>query len=255
MAILAELRASAKALGIPAPEIRGASSEELQALIMDRINGKSTKTKAPARKATTKTTRKPVTRKTTTKPRTSAKSKPAAKSTVGKAKRSTSGTGNGNGSGRHTLTDVDYTVTEGWNARPDSPPDLIVRALRRYNGNREKVFANLVPKIGTFVGAKDSQGRKRSKDNAEAMLKYRISRTAWDFAMKTGQHEKSTDRVEYGTGGGATKKPVRKATGGSRTATKAKTAPRATKKPATRQSATRKPAARKPVAKKKTARR
>ena len=33
------------------------------------------------------------------------------------------------------------------------------------------------------------------------MLRYRISRTAFDFAVRTGQHEPSDNRVEYGTGG------------------------------------------------------
>jgi len=252
---LGQLRQSAKALGIPVGDIRGASSEELQALITEHLNGGSTKTKAPARKTRTaparKTTaaRKTATRKTAA----SAKSKPAAKSTMGKAKRSTSGTGNG--SGRHLLVDVDYNQTENWNAREGSAPDLIVKALRRFKGNRAKVFDALVPKIGTFVNPKDSQGRKRSKENAEEMLRYRISRTAWDFAMKTGQHEKSTDRIEYGSN--AASKPARKATGGSRTATKAKATPRATRKTATRQKAAQRPArktvAKKtPVAKKKT---
>jgi hypothetical protein len=249
---LGQLRQSAKALGISAPAIRGLGSEELSALIAEHLNGGGTKAPArktrtaPARKTATKTAaRKPAARK----PAASAKSKPAAKSTTGKAKRSTSGTGNGNGSGRHLLVDVDYNQTDGWNAREGSAPDLIVKSLRRFKGNRAKVFDALVPKIGTFVNPKDSQGRKRSKDNAEEMLRYRISRTAWDFAMKTGQHEKSTDRIEYGSNAG-TKKPARKATGGSRTAAKAKATPRATRKPATRQTAARKPAARKTVAKK-----
>jgi len=246
---LGQLRQFAKSLDIPVGDIRGASSEELQALISEKLNGGGTK--APARKTRTAPARKTtVARKTAA----SAKSKPAAKSTTGKAKRSTSGTGNG--SGRHLLVDVDYNQTENWNAREGSAPDLIVKALRRFKGNRAKVFDALVPKIGTFVNPKDSQGRKRSKENAEEMLRYRISRTAWDFAMKTGQHEKSTDRVEYGSN--ATQKTARKATGSSRTSTKTRTAPRATRKTATRQKAAQRPAARKtatkksPVAKKKT---
>ena len=256
---LGQLRLSAKALGIPAPAIRGLGSEELSALIAEKLNGGGSTTKAPARKTRTAPARKTtVARKTAA----SAKSKPAAKSTTGKAKRSTSGTGNG--SGRHLLVDVDYNQTENWNAREGSAPDLIVKALRRFKGNRAKVFDALVPKIGTFVNPKDSQGRKRSKENAEEMLRYRISRTAWDFAMKTGQHEKSTDRVEYGSNAASkparrqTNPSARKATGSPRTATKTRTAPRATRKTATRQKAAQRPAARKtatkksPVAKKKT---
>lgn len=255
---LGQLRSIAKSLDIPVGDIRGASSEELQALITKQLNGASTKAPAtrkapakrtPARKTATKTVaRKPA----RTAAKTPVKSKPAAKSTTrGKAQRSTSVTGNG---GRHLLIDVDYNQTDGWNARPDTAPDLIVRALRKFNGNRGKVFTNLLPKIGTFVGKTDAQGRKRTKDSAEAMLRYRISRTAWDFAMKTGQHQKSTDRAEYGTGGtgtGAATKPQ-----------KAKATPRATRKPAGAQKAAQRPARasktvakKRTVAKKKTARR
>jgi uncharacterized low-complexity protein len=33
------------------------------------------------------------------------------------------------------------------------------------------------------------------------MLRYRISRTLFDFAVQTGQHEVAKNRVQYGTGG------------------------------------------------------
>ena len=61
MAQIGELRASAKALGIPASDIRGASSEELQSLILDRVNGGSTK---PARKTVTRAANASTARKT-----------------------------------------------------------------------------------------------------------------------------------------------------------------------------------------------
>jgi hypothetical protein len=276
---MGQLRSSAKGLGIPSSAIRGATSaEELQALIMDYMNGTTTK---PTRKPTTKTR---TATKTATKPvrrgrppkaatTTAVKSKPAAKSTTtGKAKRSTA-----DDSGRKLLGAVDFSETDGWKAREGSPPDLIVKALRRFKGNREKVFTHLLPNIWEFVGRKMQDGTKRSQSSAETMLKYRISRTAWDFAMKTGQHEKSSNRVEYGTGGTGSSKP-RKAAGAARTTAKAKTGTTRAKTTARPQKAAQKPAeapkrrgrppgsknkpkvaatttAKKPVAKKKTARR
>jgi hypothetical protein len=207
MPTLGQLRQSAKGLGIPASDIRSATSaDELQALIVQFMNGGSTKTKttrkpaapkrtATARKAATKSVRRGRPPKAAT--RTAVKSKPAAKSaTTGKAKRSTA-----DESGRMMLGDVDFNVTDGWNAREGSPPDLIVKALRRFKGNRSKVFTHLLPNIWDFVGRKMQDSTKRSQASAETMLQYRISRTAWDFAMKTGQHEKSTNRAEYGTQG------------------------------------------------------
>ena len=82
------------------------------------------------------------------------------------------------------------------------------------------------------------------------MLAYRIARTAWDFALKTGQHEKAENRVEYGTGGtgAGVWKPAKKATAKARTATKA-----APKKAAKGRNS--RPAARKAAPKKTTTRR
>jgi hypothetical protein len=241
MPTLGQLRQSAKGLGIPASDIRSATSaDELQALIVQFMNGGSTKTKT-TRKPATKTrtaTKTPARRgrppKAATK--TAVKSKPAAKSaTTGKAKRSTA-----DESGREMLKDVDFNVTDGWNARVGSPPDLIVKSLRKYRGNRAKVFTALLPKIWDFVGRKMQDGSKRTQASAETMLQYRISRTAWDFAMKTGQHEKSTNRAEYGTQG-TYRKPG--ATGAARTTAKRSTTRKTTPQKAKPQKAAQKPAA------------
>jgi hypothetical protein len=102
-------------------------------------------------------------------------------------------------------------------------------------------------------------GSKRSLDSAHEMLKYRISRTAWDFAMKTGQHAAATNRAEYGEGQRKNKPkaaPARKATRKPAARTKPKTTPTPTRK----RTAAQKPvqrrtrAAAKPVAKKKVRR-
>ena len=103
--------------------------------------------------------------------------------------------------GRHIIGDVDFNETDGWNPRPGSAPDRIIKALKKKRGNREAAFKLLLPKVGDFVAAKKQDGKKRSKDEMEAMLRYRISRTLWDFAMRTGQHEASDERAEYGTAG------------------------------------------------------
>ena len=221
MASLGALRKQAKEAGIAAAVIRSASTaEELQSILDDHA--------APAAKRAVKKAhpvKKTAVKKTAAKKNTAkansksapAKSKPAAKksATTGKAKRTTAGT---NGyvpkGGRNLLDGVDFTNDEGWNARDGSAPDRIVKALRKAKGNRERVFEALKGEIWEFVGKKNAKGEKRTKSDAEAMLRYRIARTAWDFAMRTGQHEKASNRVEYGTGGtgqGVFKPKTRKA--------------------------------------------
>jgi hypothetical protein len=273
MPTIGQLRKSAKEMGIAPASIRGATSApELQALIMDFMtNGASTAKPArkPAKTTPARRGRPPKSTKSVP-----VKSKPAAKSTsTGKAKRSASANGNGD-AGRHMLTGIDYTVTDGWNPREGSPPDLIIRALRRFKGNRGKVFDHLLPNVKNFVGSKMADGTKRDKASTERMLAYRISRTAWDFAMRTGQHEKSENRAEYGASMGrkptkattptrkaakATTKTTRRPVGRPRTAAKPATRAATTRKPGRPQKAAQKPAARtttkRPVAKKKTTRR
>lgn len=277
MATIAALRKQVLALGFPKPFILKQSPTELQDLI-DQTNGASAKprkksaTKAAVRKAASapKKRGRPVGSKNKTKnvaqvthaisKSASAKSKPAAKSTQGKAKRSTAVSTQKKGKsdllvtrnytkkeveptdGRYTLDAIDYTVAEGWNPRVDSVPYLIQKALRRFRGNRQKVFEFLYDQgLWEFVGRNKQDGKRRTEAEGIAMLKYRIARTDWDFAMKTGQHEKSENRIEYGTGENATvraKKPTPK----KRTT--------AAKKPAARKATAKKAVTRKPVAKK-----
>lgn len=217
MATLGQLRGVAKTLGVTPSAIRSATSaEELQTLINEAMNGGSPA--KPARKSSA--AKRPV-RKSATPARAAKKSPankpvPAVKSPVGKAKRPAAVNGDED-AGRRLLAGIDYGYTEGWNPRDGSPPDVIVKSLRKHKGNRESVFKALVGNIAAFVGAKKQDGTKRTKQEREDMLRYRISRTAWDFAMKTGQHEKSDNRAEYGTVNPTVKKaparktPVRKA--------------------------------------------
>lgn len=213
MATIGQLRKKAKDLGISPASIRKAkTTEDLSALIMDSVmnGGSSTTAEVSRPKRTAKKT-------TESKPhrssaRSAVKAKPAAQSATGKAKRTPS---DDDDAGRNEIGNVDFNQTVGWNAREGSAPDMIIRALRKFKGNRAKVFEALRPHLWDYVGEKMRDGSKRSKASAEEMLRYRISRTAWDFAMKTGQHTASTNRIEYGTGGygnGAVEKKAAKKT-------------------------------------------
>lgn len=275
---IAQARKAARDAGVPMSAIRGLTSEEEIQSVIDKHTGKSTsrvaKKKTVAKKATatkTRTTRtasRTAARKTTAKAapkkttarnsrttRTAAKT--AAKTTARKttASKTTKRAVNSNGNGGRNLLDdsaIDWKVTEGWNPREGSAPDLILKALRKFRGNRERAFDALVGNLWDFVAKTDSKGRKRSKAEGEWQLRYRISRTAWDFAKRTGQHEPSTNRATYGEGGtgigvsggmpvqfrpddfdgkpvfkrakSTAKTTARKAAGGSKTAAKGKTA-------------------------------
>lgn len=233
MATMQALRTQAKEAGVPTQEIRSAeSAEELQGLIAGYISmgGKSDerRTKVVVKKKTGKrgTVRKATTRKatvakrgpgrpkgSTNKPKAVIKRGPGRpkgstnkpKATTRKAVKTAAKNGRVRNvqstEGRHILEGVNYSDTDGWNPREDSAPDVILRALRRFKGDREKAFNYLLPSVWDFVGRKMQNGSKRTKASAEAMLRYRIARTDWDFAMKTGQHEASENRVQYGTGG------------------------------------------------------
>lgn len=133
--------------------------------------------------------------------------------------------------GRFLIGTLDYSVTDGWNPRKGSPVERIFRSLKKHRGNTEKVFTDLKSDIWDFVGKKKRDGSKRDKASAEAMLKYRINRTRFQFATQTGQHETSPNRVEYGTGVYAQQRPQksRKASKTSGNKTGRKAAPRKAK--------------------------
>jgi len=192
-----------------------------------RPKGSTTRKATPTRKVTTRK----VTR-TTPKPQT----------------RKVQSGGNG---GRNLLDRIDYNKTKGWNPREGSAPDRIIKALKRYRGDRDKVFNFLLPSVWDFVGKVKRNGAKRTKAEAESMLSYRIARTEFDFAVQTGQHVKATNRAEYGTAGtgqGIFKRAKKKAASTKPAARrgrppKAKATP-ATRKPAARRTVRQKPASR-----------
>lgn len=236
MATLAELRSQAKKLGIAPSTVRSASTaRELREIIEDfEFENNGAKKKSTAKRAvkkavvkkaaatTPKRRGRPPGSKNKPKPvttrRTASKSAPA-KSTVsrgtGKAKRQTTASSNG---GRNMLTKVNYNKDAGWNPREGSAPDRIIKALKRFRGDRAKTFNFLKKDVWDFVGRRMRDGSKRKLRGeaygAEEMLRYRIARTDWDFAVRTGQHDPSEDRAEYGTGGTGEGiyKPAKKAT-------------------------------------------
>lgn len=211
MATLAALRKRAKDLGLSASDIRSASTtSELESLIADfsgNGNGSKAKAKAKAKKkAATATQRKSTAKRGSARKPQRSKSVPARSQKSGAAKRPTTATkrkataSTANG-GRNLLDGVNFSQTDGWNAREGSIPDQIVSLLRKFRGNRTKVFDTMVKSIGDFIPARKRDGSKRTKEERTEMLMYRINRTAWEFAKATGQHEPSGNRVEYGTGG------------------------------------------------------
>jgi hypothetical protein len=235
-----KLKKEAVAKGMPKDKARSATRADLTAFLAKPAR-KATpvkKASAPVKKAApvrkTAATKAPVRKPAAKKPVT-AKAPVARKATKRPATKPTNGD-----AGRNMIESLDYTITDNWNPRAGSAVEVIFKALKKYKGNVDKVFDALVPNISDFVGAKKQDGTKRTKQDRENMLRYRISRTKFDFAIKTEQHEIATERVEYGTGAYATtrakNKPVKRTT--------KPTAKRVAAKPAARRPATKKVAAR-----------
>ena len=200
MAGMQALRKQAKAAGVPSSEIRSAeSSAELRSLIKSAGKNGSGKTRVVKKSSAVK--------KGSAKRGRPKGSKNKASASKGKAStRKASGRKattrkSASTDGRHTLDGVNFSDTDGWNPRDGYVPDVIVKALRKARGNRSKVFTALKGRLDKLVPKKTREGRSRTKSEREDYLRYLISRNAWAFAIATGQHEQSTNRVEYGTGG------------------------------------------------------
>jgi hypothetical protein len=181
---------------------------------------KTTTAKAPAKQA-------PVAKKATA----TRKATPAAKksTTTGKAKRSPATSD----AGRHMIGSLNFSDTEGWNPREGSPVNDIFKALKKCRGDVDKATALLMPNAKEFVSLKKADGTRRTKAEIGKLLRYRVNRTKFEFARRTGQHESSANRVQYGTGDYASaSKPKRKAP--------ARKAPAAKAKPNTRKAPARK---------------
>ena len=210
---LIKLKKEAIKLGMDKSTARGANRSTLQNFIDGagkapaKKKGSTTTTAAKMKASTSSTTRKkaaPAAKKSAS----TGKAKRAAVKPKAKARRNSSNDG-----GRNMIGSLDFTVEDGWNPRANSPVAVIFKAIKKTKGNVDKAFDILAPNVRDFVSTKKADGTKRTKDEMHKMLRYRINRTIWQFAMQTGQHEASTNRVEYGTGDYAskTRKPARKA--------------------------------------------
>jgi hypothetical protein len=196
MATLQTLRRKAISAGMPTSKARKASQRELSDYLANGKPRKSTAVKAVKKAKAVKA---------------SAKRVPAAKSRKGKAKRPAISRAKTNGkSGRNIIEGIDFSITDGWNPRPGSKPDQIIKALKKARGNRQKAFDALEPNVWDFVSKTKRNGQKNKREDAEQILMYRIHRTLYDFAKATGQHTSSTNRIVYGTGPNASKQTQRK---------------------------------------------
>lgn len=250
-----ELRAQAKRLDIPG--YRQLSVEELKTAIRKAEGGgtksakratttdngkataKATPTKGAAKKTATKGTAK--TAKTTER-----KSAPAKSSQKGTAKRRAAGSGTkvtatvtkptpkakaqaksapkaqANGqAGRVAIvnSDIDWKAESNVGASGGNR-ETIMKALRRFKGNVTKVFEHLEDQAQVMY-PKTVENRKRSKADAQSLLRWHISRVKFDFVKDTGQHEgvvRANGAAKAAPKPKATRKAASKATGGSKKA-------------------------------------
>ena len=183
------LKKKAVAAGMPKAEAMKASRSTLEDFLSSS-NGKKKGT-SKKKKGTTRTTTTAVKKKK----RNTTTTKPAAKKT-----RTRRAPAKGDGDGRHMIGSLDFTNTEDWNPRADSPVAAIFKALKKRKGDVDKTTDDLLPNAKDYVSTSKADGTRRTKAEIRNLLRYRVNRTKWEFARRTGQHEPSQERVEYGTG-------------------------------------------------------
>jgi hypothetical protein len=186
---IVKLRKEAIKAGMDASEARTSTRKALEDFISNgnepkRVVKKKAKAEVEAKPA--RKTRKPA---------------PADKSDKGKAKRRAAAA-DAETPGRLEISKINYADDENWNPRVGSVTEKIFRALKRHKDNVEKTLDFLADDYANLTPSKRANGEKLTKAERMQILKYRINRTRFDFAVKTGQHEPSKNRVEYGTGNG-----------------------------------------------------
>lgn len=229
-----KLKKRAVELGMSKDDAKKATRPELESFIATAsvedkpeakksVKKKLTK-KAQARKSSKSSentkSKKSSSKKSTTK-KSGTKSAPAeSRKNSGKAKRPASQKSGSNDTGRAAIEGLDWTATsDEWNPKVGGPVERLFKALKKAKGDIDKAFDATVGDLYDFVGKKKRDGSKRTKGEAEAMLRYRLNRTKFEFARRTGQHKSATNRAEYGTGDYATtrkKKAPRKQSSESR---------------------------------------
>ena len=245
-----QLRAKAKKLGIDG--YKAMSQDELRAAIK-RAEGKSGSSgKTAAKKSSTNGTarksasgRKSAAAKVTTPKKSAPKKSSAPKSSTRKptakkapaapAKRPSSG-----GAGRVGIDNasIDWTA-ESNVGKSGGNREVIMKSLRKFKGNVDKVFAALSDNAQKMY-PKTEDGKKRTKAEAQTLLRWHISRVKFDFVKDTGQHQGAT-RAKASSA----PKSGGKSSGGKKAG--------AARKPAQKPAQGRKSGARKPAAKKSAA--
>jgi len=225
-----KMKKRAVELGMSKADAKKASRKELEAFLRDAENGGGSKSagKSVVKKAVAKkkgTAAKKSARKQTERKQTARKASGTSRPKAAKA----SSNGNGDlGRAGIAVSELDWNAeSDDWNPRAGGPVERLFKALKKARGNVDKAFDALSGDVWDFVGRKKRDGSKRSKPEAENMLRYRLNRTLWEFATRTGQHERAENRVEYGHGSYAT---VRKASKRGRPKASASTKSAGTKK-------------------------
>jgi hypothetical protein len=199
---LPELRRQAKKLGIKG--VKSMTGDELRAAIAANGTAATPVRKKAVKRAVSKraraSTSAPAKKKTAKRRNSDAPARKQSRGGRTTSARTAPARGAKSG-GRHMLGSLDFTRTKGWNPQSGSAIERIFKALKKRNGNVEKVFNDLVGDIKDFVPRRKTNGDTRTKVEMERFLRYRINRVKFDFAVKTGQHKPSTNRATYGEGG------------------------------------------------------
>lgn len=93
------------------------------------------------------------------------------------------------GGGRQMIdeTQIDWTAESSVGNDAQSNRGIIMKLLRSKKGNVQKVFDALADKAKSMY-PKTEDGRARSKDAAQTLLRWHIGRTRFDFVKSSGQH-------------------------------------------------------------------
>lgn len=209
-----KLKKQAVALGMSKDAAKKAGRPELEEFIANaEDDGDEDETPTPKatkkkKKAVVKSKKKKDTTKGENKKDKNVTRKKADKTTKAKAakpKASKPKSDSGENLGRLNIGTLDWTAeSDEWNPRKGGPVERLFKALKSSKGDVDKAFDKLESDMYEFVGKKKRNGDRRTKQEVQAMLRYRLNRTKFEFAKRTGQHESATDRAEYGTGQYAT---------------------------------------------------
>lgn len=211
-----KLKKQAVAAGMPKADAMKADRKTLNAFLADDEKPSKPKKGVTKKKATKKgatTTTKKSTKKATKAERKATPTKPSTKKATRKPAKRSENTGD---LGRVGIdkSRLDWSAeSDEWNPKKGGPVEKLFKALKKSKGNIDKAYEIVKGDLYEFVGKTKRDGTKRTKDEAQAMLRYRLNRTLYEFAVRTGQHNgaASENRAAYGTGVYATTRKVKPA--------------------------------------------